>query len=506
MKIPSLSTTETSLLRQLARGTSISFFFGIGGYFFMILFKFVAARHYGPEDLGLFEMTNTILLILIVFSTFGIPAGISRYIPLYKHQNEPGLLSGYIRFILFGTSILSVIIALALFFLAETITHFFQFPSQLEPLIQITSFIIPLRTLSYILRKIFIAEKKIFFQTLSESILEKFSLLIFLSACVLWNLPLLFVVLSLLAATLISLSFDIFIFSNKINFPKEPTPIYRHREWIAFSLPLLLSGFFTFFIQWSDNILVGKFLSASFLGIYALAYSIGDFIGFLQIPFLSIFTPLTAENYATQEKNSIGLLFSKTVAWLFMLGFGFVILFILLGKEFLSHFFGIAFAEGYIPLTIISTGLLFYNIFSISEAILILHKKTRLVFVINFCTATFNIILNIFFIHFWGIFGAATASAIAINLKGLITFFSARKKESLHLPFATIIAALIAGGTAFILSNYIKNMSSDPLFIFIIIPIIIIATYVFALISFRAITHEDKMMFRLFMKRLRAQL
>lgn len=500
-----LLLAETSLLGQLAKGTSISFLLGIVGYIFMFLFKFVTAKHYGPEDLGLFEMTNTILLILIIFSTFGIPAGISRYIPLYKHQGEEMLLSGYIRFILLGTLSISVCISIVLFFFASTITQFFNFPSQLEPLIKIASFIIPLRTLSHIFRKIFVAQKKIFFQTFSESILEKFSLLILLFFCIIFHLPIFFVVLALLISTIISLFFDIYIFTKKIDLPKKTTSLYRRQEWLAFSIPLLFSGFFTFFIQWSDNILVGKLMSASLLGIYSLAYSLGDFVGFLQIPFITMFNPLSAEKYATQDKNAIELLFKKTVSWLFILGMGFVTLFVLFGKELLS-FFGSSFSLGYTPLIIISSGLLIYNIFSISESILILHKKTRFVFFVNFLTASLNISLNIIFIHSWGIIGAAAASAIAINIKGLITFFYARKKESISIPQMTILKAFAAASIAIAFDQFSKNFINDSFQFPLIIPIIAMSTYIVMLFVFRIITLEDKKMLLLFIRRLRRRL
>ena len=83
-------STETILFGQLARGASIAFSLGIGGYVLMFLFKFVAAKYYGPTDLGLLEITNTIVLILILISTLGIPAAVSyTHLDVYKRQTQP---------------------------------------------------------------------------------------------------------------------------------------------------------------------------------------------------------------------------------------------------------------------------------------------------------------------------------------------------------------------------------------------------------------------------------
>ncbi len=497
-------STEAMLFGQLAKGTGIAFSLGIGGYFLMFLFKFVAAKYYGPTDLGLLEMTNTVVLILILISTLGIPAGITRYVPLYKYRGEHQLLTGYIRSILITSLIVASLISLFLFSFADSITQFFNFPSDLEPLIKIASFIIPFRTLSHIFRKILISEKKIFLQTLSESILEKSTLLLFLCLCIFFHLPIFFVVFGLLLSTLLSFFFDLFLFLKKINLPKKIPAQYRHWEWLAFSLPLLLSGFFTFFIQWSDNILVGKLMGASLLGIYALAYSLADFIGFLQIPFLTMFTPLSAEQFALEENKSPVLLFQKTVGWLFMLSLGFVIILILFGKELLSSFFGPLFSPGYAPLVILSGGFLLYNIFSISEALLILHKKTRLVFSINFATASLNIILNIIFIGMWGIIGAAIASILAINIKGIATYISAKNNDPLSLPSRTLLKALAAGCLAFFIGLFLKTFFDSLLLMFIILPVSIFILYTYLLFLFRAITKEDRNLLYLFIKRLGA--
>lgn len=495
-------STETILFGQLARGASIAFSLGIGGYILMFLFKFVAAKYYGPTDLGLLEITNTIVLILILISTLGIPAGITRYVPLYKHRGEYQLLTGYIRSILFITLVVASLIALFLYLFSGNISLFFNFPSDLVPLIKVACLIIPFRTLSHVLRKILISEKKIFLQTLSESVLEKSSLLIFLCLCIFFHLPIFFVVLGLLISTLLSFFFDLFIFINKVNLPKKVPARYQHWEWFTFSLPLLLSGFFTFFIQWSDNILVGKLMGASLLGIYALAYSLADFIGFLQMPFLSMFTPLSTEQFALERNNSLVLLFQKTVSWLFMLSLGFVIILILFGYDLLSSFFGPLFAPGYTPLVIICIGFLFYNIFSISESFLILHKKTRLVFSINFTTALLNIFLNIVLIGMWGIIGAAIASMLAINTKGIVTYISAKKTDSLSLPYKTLLKTLVAGCLTLFIGLFLKTFFNSVLLMFIILPVSVFILYIYLLFFFHAITNEDKDLLHYFIKRL----
>jgi O-antigen/teichoic acid export membrane protein len=186
-----------------------------------------------------------------------------------------------------------------------------------------------------------------------------------------------------------------------------------------------------------------------------------------------------------------------------MLGLVFVALFVVIGKDFFSTFFGSAFTAGYAPLIIISTGLLLYNIFSISETLLILHKKIRFIFSINLITALLNIVLNILCIHLWGILGAALASAIAINIKGLVTFIYASKNETLLLPYNTLIKSLLSIGVAMLIGYTLKGLSGNPIWVLIIIPGLITSIYVSGLLASHSITKEDRGLLILFIRRLK---
>ncbi|MFW6008539.1 MAG: oligosaccharide flippase family protein, partial [archaeon] len=75
-------------LQDIISGGGATFITLIAAYLMAFFYKLIIARHYGPEDYGLFEMTLTILGFLTIFGSLGFANGIPRFISLYKHKNK----------------------------------------------------------------------------------------------------------------------------------------------------------------------------------------------------------------------------------------------------------------------------------------------------------------------------------------------------------------------------------------------------------------------------------
>lgn len=449
----------THSVQKIALGTSISLFFGLFGYGLMFFTKLLAARHFGPTDYGQYEMATTILLVVIVFSAFGLPAATSRFVPVYRHSNDLPSLKGFLFFAFSLTLILSLLAAGALFFSAPYLTRILNFPQAFTELLKITSFIIPLRAFSQILRRLLIAESRVFLQSFSENFLERVILLVGTILAVALKLPLAFLLGVLLIASLVSLLFEILVLAKIFQYPKIKKQKILTREWILFSLPLVLSGFFSFFIQWSDNILVGSLLSATALGIYAIAYSLGDFVGFLQVPFMGIFSTVIGEKFAKKLHSEITDLFTGTTNAMLFLSMLLFVIFSVTGRDLLFFFYGPEFAQGYIPLLIVSGALVLYNAAGLNENILILYSQTKALLYINIAASVLNIALNFLLIPLWGLVGAAIASAIALNTKSLTAHILARNHLGGRLRPPHLLRILTASLPALLCGHYFSTIT-----------------------------------------------
>lgn len=492
--------SKNNLLKEFVQGAGISFAFGILGYFLMFFFKLFASRYFGPTAYGTFEMVNTFISFAMVFAMIGISGGISRFIPFYKHSKEFGLLSGYLKFIFKVPFIISCFIGFLFFIFSNQIASFFNFPDEMAQFIKIISFFIPIKTTSQIIKNIFVAEKKIFYKSFSAEFLDRIILLLGLLIIYIFHLSLVFAVFTLAFSILVPFLFELFFYFNKISFPKENKIEKKNKEWILFSIPLFFSGFFGFFVHWSNNLIIGKILDAKELGIYAIAFSLGSFLAFFQLMFSNIFLPLISECYAQKNNEKIIFLFKKAASWTFALSFLVFLCFLLYGGDILNILYGKEYGSGYWPLVISALGYLFFVSIGLNESLLVLYKKTTFTFKISFISAVINIILGIILIYYFGIIGAAIASTISLSLRGLLALLKIKKLIPLEFNNIQNLKILASGVIStvilFLLKNYF-NISMN-IFTLIALSLCLIFLYLLFLFIFKSFDAEDKIIFLLF--------
>lgn len=494
-----LKESNTDSLKEFAHGAGISLALGMVGYFLMFFFKLFASRYFGPTEYGVFEMVNTFISFAMVFAMFGISGGISRFIPIYKHRQETGLLSGYLKFIFRVPFLISCLVGFLFFVFSGQITTFFNFPAEMSVFIKIISFFIPIKTTSQILRSIFVAEKNILYKSFSADFLDRMTLILGLVVVYLFHLPLIFAILTLAFSILVPFLFELFIYFKKVSFPKITELESKNKEWILFSIPLFFSGFFSFFIHWSDNLLIGKILNARELGIYAIAFSLGSFLAFFQSIFSTIFLPLISEYHAQKNHDKINFLFKKAASWTFGLSLPIFLYFVIYGKEILGFLYGREYEIGYWSLVISALGYLVFVSIGLNEALLVLYKKTGFLFKISIVSAIINIILGLVLIYYFGILGAATATTVSLSLRGWLALIKMKKLIPLEFNHAQNLKILTSGTISTLILFSIKNCFNVPMNIFTLIAfsLCIVFLYVSFLLILRSFDAEDKMIFLL---------
>ena len=496
---------NTDNLRELAHGAGISFVFVIAGYILMFLFKLIAARYLGPEKYGIYEMLNTILTIAILICSFGILSGITRYIPYYFKKNEKHLLRGYLNFIIRIPIIISIIVSLLIFVGAKEIGIFFNLPNEFSLFLRIISVFIPLKVASQVLRQIIVSRKKIFFQSFSINFLEKFVLFAGLILVFIFKLSFIYIAFLLIASIVIPFLFDFTIYKRKLLLPRVEKSESKYKEWLFFSIPLFFSGFFAFIMHWTDNLFIGKLLDVSMLGIYAIAYSIGDSLGLFQNIFTGIFSPLIAEKFALNKNEEINFIFRKVASWSFGLALPLFTFFLAFGKDFLSIVYGKEYSDGYLPLIIISSGMLIFLMAGANESVLITHKKTKFIFKVNIFVLFINVILNIVLIKLIGITGAALASALSLLIRSFLTFTKAKKIVGISIDIKYNLKFLFAGLLSFLSAIFFKKLIHVDinLYSLIIFALGILIFYILTSLLLKNFSKEDRDIFKLFLIKLR---
>lgn len=195
------------------------------------------------------------------------------------------------------------------------------------------------------------------------------------------------------------------------------------KQMLKFSLPLVPSSLGVVLALYVDRLLVKSMLDVESMAYYSLAYRLSTLVIFVTIGFQGALTPLVYKNYKRSEaRNEIANLFRicSAIALLFCVS---ICLFI---KEIINIFFINSYESIFnlVPFLVLSA--LIWQMYVFAPGLNI-AKKTKLVAIINLSVAIFNLILNYFFILYFGLIGSAVATLIAAIFSFCINMYYSQK-------------------------------------------------------------------------------
>ncbi len=453
-----------STLNEIVKGAGITFITGMIGYVLMFLFKLLIARNLTPSDYGSFELLNTIFGVLVAISALGISSSVPRYVPYYKAKKEFFLLNGFLKFSFVIPVVVSVLLSVVFFYFSSHISFFFNLDEQFVFFLKSLCFILPLRIISEIIHVHFNANKKIFFGSFSFNIINKSVLFFGVLILLFTNFDLAYVVLVFIFSFIFMFLFDVvsFFIKSKDMYSFKNRSDYKLKEWLYFSIPLLLTGFFAFVFNWTDNFVIAKFLTSADLGIYGVAYSLASYLFFIPGLFSSIFLPILTELYADKSKNTNKIIF-QVRSWIVLASIFLGTIMIIFSEQIIFSLFGPAYVSGSSSFAILSAFFLISNYLSFGSFILIIKNKTNKLFLNYFIFTVLNLTLNILFISiFKSIFVVALTSGVCVLLLRVFENLLSKKKNLVFIDkwfvikslFASLFSAILVK-LSFILLNFI---------------------------------------------------
>ena len=112
------------------------------------VYRIIIARHFGPEEYGLFSLASMVLILVVTLCSIGLPEGIIRYIPLYRSKKDEKSIATVInksKLVLLIAGMLGGVI-LALF--AKDISILFFHTPSLTPFLYIAAITVPFFTMA----------------------------------------------------------------------------------------------------------------------------------------------------------------------------------------------------------------------------------------------------------------------------------------------------------------------------------------------------------------------
>ena len=404
------------ILTKSSRVFSLRIISIISGFFLMYLIT----NFYGAEGMGIFALSQTILMVMVMLSVFGTDTASLKYSSQYSNNNEYRKLNSLYFSIFKFVIVSSIFISIILLLTKGELSVFFNKSLLNHSLFFISLSILPMSFIninSESLRGI--GEYSLF--TIFRYVLIPVLTILFIYVLDNNNdllTPIKAYAISICIISLLSFTFLL----KEIKFFKYFSNIDSNlNDIVKYSFPVLISNSMLLLIQWIDIIILGYFETSNTVGIYSVVMKISLFSSVILFSINSIVASEFSRLYSLDKMIDLRVLIKKSSKIIFFITIPVLILIVYFSKSILGYF-GYEFIMANKTLYILVAGQ-FINVLCGSVGYILMMTEKQNIFknIMIFATCV-NIILNIVLIPKYGINGAAIASSISLILWNVISF------------------------------------------------------------------------------------
>ena len=237
------------------------------------------------------------------------------------------------------------------------------------------------------------------------------------------------------------------------------------KKMLAFSIPLIPASLAMWVLNSSDNFFIKYFYTMSDVGTYAFSYKIVMSVQvLLVIPISQAWTPFIFSRI--KEKDFIKKKINQMLQLFFAAGFILVVFLSFFTKDILSLFAKEGYLEGTKIIFVAGLSYIMYGGCILMSVGYHIAEKTKLLPKYFVCGAITNIVLNYFFIKWFGLVGAAIATFLSFFLIFLLYNLNINKYFPLKISYKTIISIFSAGFIVYFLSLLVNKLCIDYIAIF----------------------------------------
>ncbi len=438
------------------------------------LYRVLVARGLGPEAFGVFSIGVSVIGILTIFAAFGLYQGIMHFVARYNTLEKDENARGVIRFALKIQLVLSIVLAIGLFFSSDWLAVTFFHNHELTYVLKLFSITLPFFTLTSSLMIVTVAFKKIEYKILIRNVFENIAKIGFTAILLFLGFGLFGAVVGIVLSIITAFVLSLYFVQKKV-FPIFGSGL-KHcnnmKEVLGYSWPLLAVGFFSILMSSIDIVMLGHLSQAYDAGIYNVAMPTANLLSIAPFAFGSLFLPIITGLYAQKKMEEMKKMFKVVSRWIFSIIFPCLLFTVLFSTQILSVMFGPVYAQGAGAMAILAVGVFAVSFFGPVDSILESTKKTKIIFFNTAVCGILNIFLNLWLIPLFevsgnAILGAALATTISLVLWNLMGFLEVFIFTRLH-PYSR--AYLVPAFTAcisivlfFVLKTYLPAID---LFVF----------------------------------------
>lgn len=410
----------------------------------------ILAKSLGAGAYGTWSQIEVTISLLMPLALLQLGFAMTRF--LAAETDKAKINRGFFS-ILAAVSLTSALLSILMFILARPFAMVLLGGADAQPLVELAASLIFLTTLDQVIVEYFVAFRQ----------MGKFS--IFSVTKTVGELALvgylvatgfgLYGAITALLIIRVSLFIIGFLFVKRQTQFAIPS-LAIMKPYLAFSLPLLPYSLCQWMINLGDRYVIGYFLGAASVGLYAAPYSLALSISLFWFPFsISLFPAMTQlyQNNKIQEirthlKYSLKFFLAFAIPAIFGLS--------VLSRSLLTTLATSEFIEGYLIVPIIGLATaLFCSSYPFSH-ILMLFKETRIVALIFGGSALLNLAVNIILVPQIGILGAAISTLLTFMIHLIVLSVISNRRLPFDIDVRFIIKSILSSA---IMGSVIWNLN-----------------------------------------------
>jgi O-antigen/teichoic acid export membrane protein len=272
-------------------------------------------------------------------------------------------------------------------------------------------------------------------------------------------------------------------------------PKFTHtREYLTFGLPTVPGNLSSWVVNSSDRYVIGIFLGAAFVGYYSPGYALGSMILMFLAPLSFMLPAVLSKYYDENNMNEVKTVLRYSLKYFLLLAIPATFGLSLLSKPLLTILSTPEIAsQGYLITPFVAVSALLFGASVVINHILVLEKKTKITGTIYIIIAILNLGLNLIFIPYIGILGAAITTLLAFALAFILTTYYSFKYFKFDIDFYFVLKSVFA---SIIMSLVIIKWNPLGLLNVLIVIGVCAVVYVAILLLLKGIEKEEFKFFK----------
>jgi O-antigen/teichoic acid export membrane protein len=426
-------SADASFRHQMGNISRQSSFFFIGTIFTAgtgYLFKVYLARVLGAKALGIYALGMTIIGFVGLFNAFGLPQSAVRFVAAYRATGRTEQLRHFLGrglfLLLFSNLILGGLLLLAGPWIA---IHFYRTP-ELKEYFGLFVLLMLLGALTTFLGQVLAGYKDVARRTVITNFIGTPLAMVLSIVLIVWGLGLRGYILAQIlggVAVLVLLGLAVRTLTPATRDIRLPIFSPLEKQVVSFSAFALGVSLLEFLMAQSDKVLIGFYLNARDVGIYAVAMGLVSFVSIVLQSVNQIFSPAIADLHARGDLALLTRLFQTLTKWCLGLTLPLGAVMIIFAPV-LMHVFGRDFEVGWPVLVIGTIGqVVNCGVGSVGYLLLMSGHQRDLVR-IQTVMAVVMVALGLLLVPKWGIVGAAIVAAVTNLVSNLWYLWEVRRK------------------------------------------------------------------------------